>query len=157
MGAFDDFLQMFMANNNSISTSPNYQSVFYGLKNLYLRAIEDFEPIAESEEMARNFVKLALDLTKKGKGINIPQEFYDMPIHIYPGKGIVLEIPNPKLECECNYVALLCGEKKMYTNEYYAFSNVFSLCAVTESGRTSYTIQPANLEEFVKATIGELV
>ena len=109
----------------------------------------------DTKEKAREFVKQALDITQKAKGIRIPQEFYDMPIHMYSGKGVVLEIPNPLYECECNYVALLCGDsKKMYTNEYYASSKTFGLCCITESMRMSLKAETDNFEKFVKATIG---
>lgn len=142
-------------NSNSIATSPNYQSVFFGLKGLYFMDTVDILPITESEEKARGFVKQALDITQRAKGITIPQSFYNMPIHIYSGKGIVLEIPNPVYECECNYVALLCGDtKRMYTNEYYATSNTFGLCCVTKDMRMSLKAETENFEKFVKATIG---
>lgn len=78
-----------------------------------------------------------------------------MPIHIYSGKGIVLEIPNPTYECECNYVALLCGDsKRMFTNEYYASSKTFGLCSITKTMRMSLNIETDTFEKFVKATIG---
>ena len=150
-----NLLKQISRNQSSISASPNYQSVFFGLKGLYFTTTTNFEAVSENEEKAREFVKQALDITQKAKGIRIPQEFYDMPIHMYSGKGIVLEIPNPLYECECNYVALLCGDsKKMYTNEYYASSKTFGLCCITESMRMSLKAETDNFEKFVKATIG---
>ena len=154
----DDIANLFKQiskNQSSISTSPNYQCVFFGLKGLYFSSTTNFAAITESEEKAREFVKQALDATQRAKGIAIPQQFYDMPIHMYSGKGIVLEIPNPVHECECNYVALLSGEsKKMYTNEYYASSRTFGLCCITESMRMSLKAETDSFEKFVKVTMG---
>ncbi len=150
-----NLLKQISSNQSSISKSPNYQSVFYGLKLRYFSWKEDFAPVTKDETIAREFVRQALVMTNAAKQITIPQEFFNMGIHLYPDKGIVLEIPNPRFECECNYVAFICGEnKKMFTNEYYASNRTFGLCCITDSMRMSLKAETDTFDKFVKATIG---
>lgn len=153
-----DIMKMIAENKKRVDSSVNYQFCFVSLKALFFNEKVKISEIFGDEEAAKNLYLKALLMLKEIKKINIPEEFTRMPIHFVDrksSKAIVIEVPNAKYECECNYVGLVeedDGTKRYYTNEYYSGEKQFGLCMTTATMRMALKSYPQTLEEF-KASI----
>lgn len=153
-----DIMKMVADNKKRVESSVNYQFCFVSLKALFFNEKVKISEMFGDEEAAKNLYLKALLMLKEIKKMNIPEEFTRMPIHFIDRKsyrGIIIEVPNAKYECECNFVGLVesdDGSKTYYTNEYYAGEKQFGLCMTTPKMRMSLKARPQTLEEF-KASI----
>ena len=149
-----DIMKFVADNKKRVESSVNYQLCFVSLKALFFNEKVKIGEIYGNEELAKNLYLTALLMLKEIKKMKIPDEFTRMPVHFIEGKtykGIVIEVPNAKYECECNFVGLIesdDGRKTYYTNEYYSGEKQFGLCMTTDKMRISLKARPQTLEEF---------
>ena len=149
-----DIMKILAESKKRTESSVNYQFCFVALKELFFNDKVKISEIFGDEEAAKNLYLRALLFLKEVRKMNIPEEFTRMPVHFLDGKtrkGIVIEVPNAKNECECNFVGLIeanDGTKTYYTNEYYSGEQQFGLCMITPTMRMALKRRPQTLEEF---------
>lgn len=139
------------------TVSVNYHYVFSGVKTLFF-AVTDFDNVTKDEESVKKFLYAATLYLKMNSGLSLPAEYFNLPFK-FRHNAIVFEVPNPKKECDCNYVALIQNDdeeqsKCMYTNEFFAGEDTFRLCLSKKNMHSIIGKEPKNLEEFIQATVG---
>lgn len=154
-----DFLKKLFESmgGGDLSASLNYKFACLELKDLWLTDEIPMEDKITSVLNVRKVCFIVLKLCNAKYRINVPEEFLNMEIHLVKGKGkrgAVIDVPNAKIECECNRVALILnesGEREYYTSEYYSMTNSFGLCKFTRESHASYGTRVDTLEDFLKA------
>ena len=153
----DELLKMILGAAQRPTTA-NYQFCCATLKDVFYGADFSAEDV-KSEEKIKGLIKKALSICYKTPNIHIPENYYDLPLHYLSNEdktiqGYVLKLTDVKYECDCNYVGLIVanGEKKYFTNEYYASDKTFGFCTfLSDGGRRAYNNYPRNFEEFKQA------
>ena len=118
-----------------LSSSLNYQYSCRILKDVWFNAAKGSE--VTNKNLAEFLRFFALKYLITHFNFNVPRDYITSEIYLVEGdgiKGIVIEVPEAKHECECNRVALILednGNRKYYTSEYYAFTNEFGFCEFT--------------------------
>ena len=152
-----DIMKILAESKKRTESSVNYQFCFAALKPLFFSEKIKIGEIYGDEEAVRNLCLRALLFLKEVEKMDIPVEFTKMPFYFKQTenrKSIVIEVPNAKHECECNFVALVennDGYKTYYTNEYYSGEKQFGLCMITPTMRMSLKARPQTLEEFMSS------
>ena len=143
---------------NDLSQSVNYQfSCNYFWKCFFGTSVKVSE-FYKQEIPARIFYITALKLMIRHTGLKVSEEYVELPLHFVKNescKGMVLELPDAKSECECNFVAILEGSdgtRKYYTSEYYQSAKYFGLCEWKyDMNHVAYNTKTNTLQEFVAA------
>ena len=105
-----DLFQLATETKKRIAKSVNYQFCFVALKGGYFLDTYQMDSLYNDIEAVKNFYLKALLFLKEKRGLKIPKEFLDLPIHFVSNekyKGFVLEVPLARYECECNFVGLI--------------------------------------------------
>ena len=153
MSKMSEFEDLF-GGMTDLSKSLNYQYSCRILKDVWFNAAKGSE--VENRELAEFLRFFALKYLVKHFGFEIPEDYITSKIYLVEGdgiKGMVIEVPEAKRECECNRVALILednGNRKYYTSEYYALTKEFGFCEFTKDGHHAYNQRPATLEEFLE-------
>lgn len=98
----------------------------------YQFSVDVFDKNYKNNENTAKWIATALNSIKLTKRIPIGDEYYNMSFKFAEiddgsAKAIIIEVPNPKFECECNYVGIVkkCNVIRYYTNELYEELNSF--------------------------------
>lgn len=150
-----DLMKTIPQSQMSISTSVNYQFSCIYLKNISF-SVDVFDKNYKNNENTAKWIATALDSIKLTKQIPIGNEYYNMPFKFAEiddgsAKAIIIEVPNPKFECECNYVGIVKKDNviRYYTNELFVELNAFYLCEfMTNGSHRSSNKTSKNIEEF---------
>ena len=140
-----------------LGQSVNYQFCFGALKDGFFHDSTNMDTLYQNEENVHKLAFTCAMMIILLRGIRPPKEYLDLPVHFVEKedrKGFILEIPDPKFECECNYVALLqttSGEKLYYTSEFYALSNKFMLCGNTPDKHMAFNKEITCLQDMIDA------
>ena len=96
-----------------LSKSLNYQYSCRVLRDVWFRAAKGSEVTNKGQA---TFLKIfALKHLVTYFGFEIPKEYITSELYLVEGdgiKGIVIEVPDAKYECECNRVALILEDKE---------------------------------------------
>lgn len=158
-GENNDLMKILQQNQMSISTSINYQFACIYLRNISF-SVDVFDKNYKNNENTAKWIATALNSIKLTKRIPIGDEYYNMSFKFAElddgsAKAIIIEVSNPKFECECNYVGIVKKDNaiRYYTNELYAELNSFFLCEFVANGsHRAYNRPSKSIEEFA-ATI----
>ena len=140
-----------------LGKSANYQFCFGALKEGFFHESTNMDELYNNNEKINVLTLSCVMMLLLARGIRAPKEYLELPVHFVEKedrKGFVLEIPDPKFECECNYVALIqttSGEKQYYTSEFYAFSNKFMLCKNTPEQHMALSTEITCLQDMIDA------
>lgn len=150
----DDDLNAIISNRKKLEKSVNYNFTHGILKELVTHPDFKLDKYFDNDEESRNMVLLCLTAVKSAHHLKITDDYLLMPIHFVSNeykKAIILEVPNNKLECECNLVGIVEDknhEISYYTNEYYKDLDSYGLCLQKNDIRFSLNAKPQNYEEF---------
>ena len=155
----DDIIKQIEANKKKLEKSVNYNFTNGILKEIIKHPKFNLDQYFNNDEESRKLVLMCLTAVNSAKKIKIPDEFLMMPIHFVnnkTNKAIIIEVPNNKLECECNFVGIVQSKDNKigyYTNEYYQDLNQYSLCLFSGDIRFSLNDKPQTYEEFKEAIL----
>ena len=134
MGMFDDMMEQ----QKKLSESVNYKFCNMYLPSLFFYKPEIFIGAITDGKKAYQILTVIFDIMKKD-GLDITP----LMNTIYRGRvdstkkvaGIVFELPNPKLELECNFVAIVFFDKEpqYFESELYD-DGTFGLCGRSKDG-----------------------
>ena len=155
-----ELLAQIRSNQKRIQVSANYQFCCVALRDVFYETNFSREQFSKNKQLLDELVLRAIDICSKMKGVRVPPEYKNLHTNFVCDEkkeklGFVLELPDARYECECNFVALLFegSNKRYYTNEYYATDNSFSLGMFVDKDHVSFTDSPRNLDEFIQAII----
>ena len=139
----------------NLDISFNYQFVFLALKRVCFSNKMDLASFYGHKESVQSLLfEIAKTLGRKipngYEKLNVAFEKNDEKL------AIVIELPDPKQECDCNYVGLAQktnGNKEFYTNELFEFTQTYQLCMSTLDAHFVYALKPQNLQEFAQAML----
>ena len=141
-----------------LSKSVNYQFACNFFWKCFFGTSVNVSEFYKQEMPARMFYITALKVMIRHTGLSVPEKYVNLPLHFVKNesfKGMVLEIPDAKSECECNFVAVLednSGTRKYYTSEYYAMGEYFALCEWKyDTNHVAYNQHTDTLEDFLTA------
>ena len=135
----------------------NYQLSFFALKGLFFFGKFSMDEMYGNEELVQKFYVGGSVILLMKKGMKPDKAYLELPVHFVEKedrRGFILELPTPKYECECNYLAFLeknDGTKLYYTSEYYSMSGEFMLCSNTPDGHASHSVKITCLEDMINA------
>lgn len=153
----NDLLTLIKKNQQNAAISVNYQFSCVSIRMMCFSRMV-FEEKYENDQKTVEWIGTILNGVQVMKHIPIPMDFYSMPYHFVHNedntvRAIIFEVPNPRFECDCNYVGVVNnkGEMQYYTNEYYVSAKKFRTCEFLSDGsRYSYSFEPKTVEEFAK-------
>lgn len=141
----DQFLDSILSARKQLETSPNYQFSCNYLKNSFFADVLQAEDCIFDPEPIDTLIAAALTMGEK-RGCTFPDKYGSLGIHFYENQflgflGYIIELEDAKIECECNFVALIVvdGEKRYFTSEFYKADNSFFLCEFTVDKHMSYS------------------
>lgn len=121
-----------------LAASANYQFCNVYLPNIFFLKSELFAKALTNEEHVLFLLSIIFDFMKKD-GINVKPllnvEYYPRVDKEKKVAGLIIKLPNPSFEPECNYVAtaFFDMEPKYFESELYA-SGKFGLCGRDDKG-----------------------
>lgn len=130
----DDFLKKRM----QLEKSTNYRFCNFYFPGLLFYKPEIFIVCFKKNELIHNLLNIVIEAMEKD-GFNVKeykQLKCDFRVHdIYKIAGIIIEIPDPKIEPECNYVcACFVDEKTMYFESELYEEGFYGLCGRDKDG-----------------------
>lgn len=150
----EDVVSQVANNKKGLDKSINYNFTFGILKQIATHPDFTFDKYFNNDEESRQLALMCLTAVEMAKKIKITNDYLLMPIHFASNdknKAIIFELPNVKLECECNFVAIVKNKDNSlgyYTNEYYEDSDSYGLCLLNNGIRMILKDRPNNYDEF---------
>lgn len=133
---FDDDEMLERAKRLKVSTNYHFCNSF--LPGLFFYKPEMFAICLKHNEMIHKLLDLVLDVMKK-EGFDI-DEFKNLKCDFRTDKdkliaGIMIEIPNPTIEPECNYICVCFKDRTpvYFESELYE-DETYGLCSRNENG-----------------------
>lgn len=140
-------------------TTPNYMFCFNVLRKLFYLQAENFDDLYGNEAAARNFILKSILLMKKEFRMRCPSKYKALPLRFEENekhRAIVIGLPDPKNECDCNYIALRKssdGKLLFISSELYVSDRKFMLCVYTEQRHYALSTEIASYRDFADAVL----
>lgn len=155
-----DVMELLVQSQRALNSSINYQfACVYLRSNSFSVGVFDnnYGNTCNTEQ----WISSSLDMIQRTKHIRVDSEYYNMPFRFEENdngtvQAIVIKIPNPYYECECNYVGIVKNKNviRYFTSELYLLDNEFHLCEfMIDGSHYSYTKSISNLDEFVSTIL----
>ena len=150
----------FWGNQMAIGTSVNYQFAC-----IYLRvasfSLAVFDRNYKNDENTTSWIVSVLNIIESINHLPIAYEYYNMDFKFAENddgsaKAIIIKVPNPRYECECNYVGIVKKNNKIryFTSELYIITHEFCLCEFMADGsHCAYGTTIDSFEDFTRTIL----